>query len=64
MHKKKCMEQGIKMFPGVEPLEVPLEDNLQQDGNIGSFMWLKPEKWIKEGLLKHIIELVVVEDKV
>jgi hypothetical protein len=58
------------MFPGVEPLEtlVQVEDTQLRDGDIGSFMEApsqpKPVKWTKEGLLEHIVELVVVEDKV
>jgi len=26
MYKTKCTEQGIMIFPGVEPLEGPVED--------------------------------------
>ena len=37
-YKTKCTEQGITMFPGVEPLEAPVEDIQLRDGNIGSFM--------------------------
>jgi hypothetical protein len=51
------------MYPGVEP-GVPLDDDQLRDSNITSFMKPKPVKWTKEGLLEHIIELVVVEDKV
>jgi hypothetical protein len=67
-YKTKCTEQRITMFPGVEPLEAPVEDIQLRDGNIGPFMQVpsqaKPVKWTKEGLLEHIVELVVVEDKV
>ncbi len=51
------------MYAGVEPEVLP-EDSQLQDGNIMSFMRPKPVKWTKEGLLEHIVELVVVEDKV
>ena len=51
------------MFPGVEP-EGPPEDCQLRDSNIVSFMRPEPVKWTKEGLLKHLVELVVVEDKV
>jgi hypothetical protein len=67
-YKTKCTEQGITMFPGVEPLDAIVEDIQLQDGNISSFMQVpsqaKPAKLTKEGLLEHIVKLVVVEDKV
>ena len=56
------------MFPGVEPLEAPVqvEDPQLRDSDIALFMEApsQPVKWTKEGLLEHIVELVVVEDKV
>ena len=50
------------MHPGVEP--VPANTNSgPKNGQIMSFM--KPKQnWMKEGLLEHIIELVVSEDEV
>ena len=51
------------MYPGVELLSDPTTEG-QRDGQITSFMQSKPSKWTKEGLLEHIVELVVVEDKV
>lgn len=48
------------MYPGVKPVEGIKE---VRDANISSFM--KPKQnWTKEGLLEHIIELVVAEDEV
>jgi len=57
----KCTEE-INMYPGVEP---PLEDTNGKPklAQITSFMRPK-QNWTKEGLLEHIIELVVAEDKV
>jgi len=51
------------MYPGVEPAQEPATEG-QQNAQITSFMQARPSKWTKEGLLEHIIELVVVEDKV
>ena len=51
------------MYPGVEPAQEPATEG-RQNAQITSFMQARPSKWTKEGLLKHIIELVVVEDKV
>jgi hypothetical protein len=51
------------MYPGVEPAQEPTNEG-QKDTQITSFMQSKPSKWTKEGLLEHIVELVVVEDKV
>jgi hypothetical protein len=49
------------MYPGVKPAEEATNEAC--DTNITSFM--KPKQnWTKEGLLEHIIELVVAEDKV
>jgi len=62
-YKTKCKEQGIVMYPGVEPAQEPATEG-RQNAQITSFMQAKPSKWMKEGLLEHIIELVVVEDKV
>jgi hypothetical protein len=56
-------DKGIKMFPGVEPPTEEQNSGQLKDGDISAFMQLSP-KWSKEGLLEHIIELVVVEDKV
>jgi len=62
-YKKKCEEQGINMYPSVEPEASPDEGQLR-DSTITSFLQPKPVKWTKEGLLEHIVELIVVEDKV
>jgi len=62
-YKTKCEEQGIVMYPGVEPAQEPATEG-RQNAQITSFMQARPSKWTKEGLLEHIIELVVVEDKV
>ena len=53
------------MFAGVEPEPEGLpKDHQLRDSNISSFMRPQPVKWTKEGLLEHLVELVVVEDKV
>lgn len=62
-YKTKCEEGGIAMYPGVEPNQELATDG-QNNAQITSFMQAKPSKWTKEGLLEHIIELIVVEDKV
>src|SRR5882724_4136848 len=50
------------MHPGVEP--APANTNSgPKNGQITSFMRPK-QNWTKEGLLEHIIELVVSEDEV
>jgi len=51
------------MYPGVEPNQELATDG-QNNAQITLFMQAKPSKWTKEGLLEHIIELIVVEDKV
>jgi hypothetical protein len=58
-----CEEEGIAMYPGVEPMQDPATEG-QKNAQITTFMRAKPSKWTKEGLLEHIIELIVVEDKV
>jgi hypothetical protein len=62
-YKTKCEEQGIVMYPGVEPAQEPATKG-QQNSQITSFIQARPLKWTKEGLLEHIIELVVVKNKV
>ena len=58
----KCAEAEIEMHPGVEP--APANTNSRpKNGQITLFMRPK-QNWTKEGLLKHIIELVVSEDEV
>lgn len=52
------------MFAGVEPIEEVPDEGGNRDGNIRAFMQPEDPKWSKEGLLEHLIELVVVEDKV
>ena len=51
------------MYPGVELL-LKLTTEGPQNAKITSFMQSKLPNWTKEGLLEHIVELVVVEDKV
>jgi len=62
-YKTKCEEEGVTMYPGVEPTQYPTTQG-QKNAQIMSFMRAKPSKWTKEGLLEHIIELIVVEEKV
>jgi len=62
-YKTKCEEQGIAMYPGVEPSPKHTTEG-PQNVKITPFMQSKPPKWTKEGLLEHIVELVVLEDKV
>ena len=50
-------------YCNVEPAQDPATEG-QQNAQITFFMQAKPSKWTKEGLLEHIIELVVVKDKV
>ena len=52
------------MHPGVEPVEDADDDDGLRNGNIVSFMKPKVPTWTKEGLLEHIVEFVVAEDKV
>ena len=59
----KCKELGVTMYPGVEPAN-DITTEGQRDAQITSFMQPRPSKWTKEGLLEHIVELVVAEDKV
>jgi hypothetical protein len=50
------------MHPGIEP--APANTNSgPKNGQITSFLRPK-QNWMKEGLLEHIIELVVAEDEV
>ena len=51
------------MYPGVEPAN-DITTEGQRDAQITSFMQPRPLKWTKEGLLEHIVKLVVAEDKV
>lgn len=51
------------MFAGVEPVEEVPNEGGHHDGNICMFMQPEGPKWSQEGLLEHLIELVVVEDK-
>ena len=50
------------MYPGVEPPPEDTNGELKL-AQITSFMRPK-QNWTKEGLLEHIIELVVAEDEV
>lgn len=61
-YKTKCEDNGVSMHPGVENIPVDTKGG-PRDGDISKFM--RPaSKWTKEGLMEHLIELVVVEDKV
>ena len=51
------------MYPGVEPAN-DISTEGHRDAQITSFMQPRPLKWTKEGLLEHIVKLVVAEDKV
>ena len=51
------------MYPGVEPPS-ELTTEFPKNAQITLFMQSKPSKWTKKGLLEHIVELVVVKDKV
>jgi hypothetical protein len=61
-YKMNCAEAKIDMYPGVEPAP-DNSNNGPKNGQITLFMRPK-QNWTKEGLLEHIIELVVVEDQV
>jgi hypothetical protein len=61
--RQNVRKKVLQMYPGVEPPPEPTTEG-PQNAQITSFMQSKPSKWTKEGLLEHIVELVVVEDKV